>query len=108
MMKLSNNSSNSDNNVKRKAAASRFGISVISLASRRTARLILSRIGHTSVERQNLRREIFVHISRNTTLQNQILAVLAKHPAMSHKVIMELARDITLRKKLLLVAGSNK
>lgn len=100
-MKLKNN-----NKVMR-TGVSRLDVSIISLANPRTARLIFSRIGHTSVERQSLRREIFVHISRNAASQDQILAVLAKHPAMQHKVILELARDVRLRKKLWLVAGSD-
>lgn len=54
---------------------------------------------------QSLRREVFAHIARDTTLQHQVLLVFKKHPAQQRKVLMGLARNLQLRKNLLRVAG---
>jgi hypothetical protein len=43
----------------------------------RTARLVFSRLGHSSKKRQSLRLEVFAHMAQNTTLQDEVLLVLA-------------------------------
>jgi hypothetical protein len=89
----------------RNTVSSRSHVTVVSLADMRTARLVFSRLGHPSKKRQSLWREIFADIARNAILQHQVQLVLKKHPALQRKVLMELAKNLHLRKKLIGIAG---
>ena len=82
-------------------------LTVVSLADMRTARLVFSRLGHSSKKIHSLRLEVFAHIARNAILQQQMLLALKKHPTLQRKVLMELARDPQLRMRLLRVAGAD-
>jgi hypothetical protein len=90
----------------KKPVPSRSHITVVSLADPKTARLVFSRLGHSSKKIHSLRLEVFAHIARNAILQQQMLLALKKHPTLQRKMLVELARDPQLRMRLLRVAGA--
>ena len=79
----------------------RSGVPVVSLTNPRTAQIFFENLGHTSKERRELRGDIFKQISRNTKLQDELLSVVAKHPAVQRRILLELARDLQFRKRVL-------
>jgi len=82
------------------------GFPIVSLTNPSTAQLIFDSIGHTSKAGYALRRDIFKQISRNTKLQDELISVVAKHPAVQRRILLEFARDLQFRKRLLAFAGS--
>jgi hypothetical protein len=90
----------------KKPVPSRSHITVVSLADPKSARLVFSRLGHSSKKIHSLRLEVFAHIARNAILQQQMLLALKKHPTLQRKMLVELARDPQLRMRLLRVAGA--
>ena len=91
----------------KKPVPSRSHITVVSLADPRTARLVFSRLGHSSKKIHSLRLEVFAHSLREIAiLQQQMLLALKKHPTLQRKMLVELARDPQLRMRLLRVAGA--
>lgn len=83
----------------------RSGVPVVSLTNPKTVQIFFESLGHTSKERRELRGDIFKQISRNTKLQDELLSVVAKHPAAQRRILLELARDLQFRKRLLKVVG---
>lgn len=78
---------------------------IISLKDPTAHRIIFRAIEETSYARHHLRHNIFKRIVHSRKLQDQILAVLAKHPRTQRRMVVELAKDAPMRRKLLKIVG---
>src|SRR5438874_2137266 len=74
---------------------------IVSLNNPTARRIIFGAIEETSNARHHLRNDIFKQIVQSRKLQDQILAVLAKHPGTQRRMVVELAKDAQMRRKLL-------
>jgi len=86
-------------------AGSRRGFSIVSLKDPLTGHFIFDKLGHTSRARRKLRRDIFRRIAQSAQLQHQLLEILANYPETQRNVVVELARDSQLRRRLMVLAG---
>ena len=80
---------------------SRPSFSIISLTNPSTARALFQAIQGSSKAHTELRRQVFKHIAGSSELQLQILRILAKHPGEQRKIVVELAKDRALRRRLM-------
>lgn len=84
---------------------SRQVYTVISLANEGRVPTICRQMQGTSDPWSDLRDQIFRNVARNSRFQRVVMQVLAKNPDIQHMLLMELARDLPFRRKLMVCAG---